>query len=279
MQEILSGNLINIFVTIMLSLSMLYVLRLIADYNFNKHISLLGTGEFVYDHIKQNNVALGIRRGSMYLGLMIGAMGTLNSEILIQIKDQFLLLMFIGLAFFISDKILFKNVSNTLEIIKGNVSVAIGEAGLFIATGIIAYASFSGEGPWYSSIVFFILGQIVLILATQMYELMYKNIKTNIEQGSIASAIMLSSLLISFSLILKSSIIGDFSSWEADIVSFVKMTILGFILLILFANVIVDKLFLPKLTIAEALNKENVAAIILIAGLKIGIAVIINTAI
>lgn len=279
MQEILSGNLIGILVTIVLSLSMLFILKTITDFNFNRHIKLMNTEMFVYDHIKANNVALGIRRGAMYLGLMIGAMGTLNSEFLIQIKDQFLLLIFIGMAFFISDKILFKNVSNTLEIIKGNVAIAIGEAGLFLATGIIAYASFSGEGPWYSSIVFFILGQIVLLLATKAYEFMYPEIKNKIEKGSVASAIMLSSLLISFALILKSSIIGDFTSWETDIISFVKMSILGFVLLVIFANIIIDKLFLPNLTIKEALKKETVAAIILISGLKIGIAVIINTAI
>lgn len=279
MEEILSGNLIGMIVTITLSLSMVYILKIFTDINFNKHVKSNNSNVFVYDHIKNNNVALGIRRGSMYLGLMIGAMGTLNASISSQILDQILLLGFMLVAFVISDTLLFKGISNTEEIIKGNKGIAICEAGLYLATGIIAYASFSGEGPWYSSIVFFILGQSVLLLAAKAYDYIYKDLKENIKKGSIASSIMLSSLLVSFALILKSSIMGDFTSWETDLISFFKMSILGFVLLVLFANVIIDKLFLPDLTIKEALEKEIVAAIILICGLKIGIAIVINTAI
>ncbi len=279
MNEILSGNLIGMITTITLALSMVLILRFVTDFYFNKQVRANRSNVFVYDHIENNNIALGIRRGSMYLGLMIGAMGTLNSAISEQLLDQFLLLCFMFAAFLISNKILFKNVENTQEIIKGNKAIAIGEAGLFLATGIIAYASFSGNGPWYSSIVFFILGQAVLLLAAKAYDYIYKDLKEKIQRRSVASAIMLASLLISFSLILKSSIIGDFTSWESDLISFLKMSIFGFILLVLFANVIIDKLFLPDLTIKEALDKEITAAIILISGLKIGIAIIINTAI
>jgi len=184
-----------------------------------------------------------------------------------------------GSAFIMSDKILFKEVDNTKNIANGNMSLAISEFGLFIGTGIITYASFSGQGPWYSSIVFFVLGQIVFIAITKSYEKMYANIDKKVIEGNISAGIMLGSVMIAFALILKTAIIGDFTSWEEDIESFFVVSIFGFIILIIFANYIIDKLFLPAITIKEAIEADNIAPIILLSSIKIGVALLITFAI
>lgn len=275
METLLSGNLANMIITISLSLAVVYIFKLIADWNFKK----VNDGLCANDAINNGNSAVAIRRAGMYLGLMIGALGTLSSSIQVQIMDQGLLILFMGLVYLISDKVVFSNINNTKEISKGNKSLAIAEAGLFIGTGIIAYASFAGNGIWYSSIVFFALGQVMLLLMTLVYETLYKEIKINVEQGKITSGIMLGSLMIAFSLILKSAIIGDFVSWEQDLISFFNMSVVGLIMLVLFANILIDKVFLPNLTIKESLEKDNIAPIILISSIKIGIALLINMAI
>lgn len=272
--EILTGNLQIMLTTIVLSMIMVYVFKQIADFNL-KRVAQANANEV----INGGNKAIAIRRAGMYLGIMIGALGTMTASIGDQIFNQFLMLGFMGVTFIISDKIVFKDVSNTLDIAKGNVSLALAEAGLFIATGIIAYASFAGEGVWYSSIVFFILGQLLFLTMTKVYEKLYSDIDEKVLAGNQSAGIMLGSLMIAFALILKSAIIGDFVSWEADLQSFFIMSGVGFLLLILLANIIVDKIFLPGITIKEAIENDNVAPIILISAMKIGIAVLINSAI
>jgi uncharacterized membrane protein YjfL (UPF0719 family) len=268
--EILSNLLLG-FSNIIIVIVNMFIFKLILDknsaFNINGATSLINS---------KAGIPLSIRRAGIFLSLLIGSLGVVNSNIYMQILDQTLLFIFLFSAIYLSDKILFNKVSNTKEIINGNLSLAISEFGLFVSTGIIAYASFNGEGPWYTSIVFFILGQLTFLLISYIYEKAYKNIKTNILKNKISSGIFLGSIMIAMSFIIKSAIIGDFISWQNDLMSFFIYTISGIILLFLSTNFIIDKVFLPEIRIKEALEKDLVSPVIILASIKIGLAILIN---
>lgn len=77
-------------------------------------------------------------------------------------------------------------------------------------------------------------------------------------------------------MILKSAIIGDFTSWTHDIVSFFAYALFGMVLMFIFANKLIDKVFLPNTVTAEHLKNNNISAIAIVAGVKFAIAIIIS---
>lgn len=224
---------------------------------------------------ENNNMGIAFRRFGMYIGMGIAMYSSVNSY-LIQIMDGFLILIFMMIAVQIGDKITIPGVNNTNELKKGNVAVGIAEAGLFIATGIIAFGSFSGEGPWYSSIVFFLLSQIVLIIMARVFELIHGDVVPAIKEGNTAAGLLLGGSMIAYALILKTAVAGNFISWEVDLISFGISVISGFILILLFANKVIDRLFLPGTTIKKEIEDRNVSAILVVVAMKFVVAFIIS---
>jgi uncharacterized membrane protein YjfL (UPF0719 family) len=244
----------------------LYIVNLIANkrvhFNVTEHIEV------------KNNFALALRRAGLYIGISIGLLAVIGESYDVIVFDTLLIIGFFFLSLILIDKILLSNINNDEEIEKGNISVGITEFGLFIATGIITYASFNGEGPWYSSIVYFILGQIILFGI--FYLVSHKD---EIAKNNKASSIYAASILIAYSLILKAAIMGPFISWYTDLTAFAISAVSGVIMLLLLANKVIDKLFLPTSSIKKEIEEENYAALTLIGSLKIAIAIIVSSSV
>jgi len=90
------------------------------------------------------------------------------------LMESVLLLIFMQIGLIVANKIIFSKLKNDISIKNRNISVGIVEFGLFIATGIIAYISFVGDGPFYSSIIYFLLGQILMVLIYYIYSMNIK---------------------------------------------------------------------------------------------------------
>lgn len=245
-------------------LATLYIVNLLA----NKRLFFNA-----YAAIEQNNIALSLRRAGMYLGLTIAISAVLGDTIQTMLIDTTAIIVFLFISLYLAQYVLLPKVHNDEEISKNNIAVGLVEFGLFIATGIIAYASFIGNGgPWYGAIVYFVLGQSVLIGITY-----FINYKDEIGSGNIAAGIYEASILIAYSIILKAAIMGPFVSWTKDLTSFGISLILGSIMLMLFANKAIDHLFLPTSSIDEEIHRKNYAALLLVGSLKISVAIAIGT--
>lgn len=228
---------------------------------------------------ENDNLAVALRRLGLYGGVAIAMLFTIGSDVVVQLIDGATIVAFMVIALLISEKIVFPSVDNTLALRDKNVALGFAEGGLFIATGIIAMGSMSGEGPWVSTIVFFALGQVVLLVAVKILEKIHSGLLKDIVAGNTAAGIMLGGLTIAYALILKGAISGPFTGWEYDIGMFFLSTILGGILLFVFANTAIDKLFLPGTSIKKEIQEKNVAAISVVVTLKIAIAFIIGGAV
>jgi uncharacterized membrane protein YjfL (UPF0719 family) len=225
--------------------------------------------------IEKNNISVALRNAGIYIGIAIAMIGVISSPVE-QLIDGFSAMIFVIVASTISDKIIFSKIDNTKEIGEGNISLALAEFGVFVGTGIIALGSFTGTGPYISSIVFFIIGQIVLIGTILLAELFYKNIKNEIINGKVSAGLFLGSMIISMSIILKSALIGDFTGYTQDILSFLEYAIFGYILMFIFANKLIDFIFLPKSKILENIEKDNISALAIVSAIKLSIAFIIS---
>lgn len=258
------------------------------------------TKEFDDDvHIDDGNMAVGLRRAGLYLGIAIALSGALTGSSkgffldLIQLLiDGLIVTGFMFSSRFINDFIMLGNINNDEECVKtfvqpdgrkvvGNTAVGMVEAGMYVATGFILNGSISGSGGTFiqsiiSAVLFFILGQMALLVFGFLYELITPfNVRNEIKNNNPAAGIGLGGILIALGIILMSSISGPFSGWANDLASFGIYTVYGIVMLLIF-KIIVDKLLLPTTNIATEIKEDrNVAALIVVASAINAVAIII----
>lgn len=248
--------------------SFIFIMKIIVDKIVSSH--------YVADkEIITGNIAISLRRSGLYIGTAIALFSTIDSWY-IQIIDGAAIIIFMLLAMFVSEVIIFPKFDNIIALKDNNKSIGFAEAGLFIATGIIAAGSFSGEGPWISSIVFFILGQLILIGAININEYLNKGTITAIQNGNISAGLIVGGLAIAYALILKATIAGPFHGWIQDISSFFVSVFFGGILLLLFSNKIIERLFFSERSIKKDVLDDNYAVISVVVAIKIAIAITIS---
>lgn len=267
------NNMLLMIANIGLVFSTLFLISYLLNYKTKKHLCTFSCEQ-------QDNLSVMISNSGVYLAVLIGSMGTISQSLSEQLLSQLLLISFMFLSFIIIDKIVFKDINNMIEVLKNNLSLAITEFSIFVGTGIIAYASFTGNGPWYSSIAFFILGQILFIGTIYFYNnIIYKNILEHTQSKNISAGLLLGSTVIAIAIIFKSAIIGDFVSWSNDLQSTLIGITIGFTLYVLIADYLIDLVFLPKMKINELIEKDLIPLAIKISALRIGAAFLINATI
>lgn len=270
-------NIINMFVFSTVAFGFMYLGKFLMDM----------TVKSVYnpdlEMEKENNLAVSIRRAGFYLGIAIAMVATMNGKttllenILSQVMNGGMILLFLFTATLINDKVLLAGVDNRQELKKKNVSVGIMEASLYISTALIASGASAGEGTLLSGLVFFILGQILLIAIGRGYELIHKDTFHRIKEGNISSGILIGGVIIAYALILRNAVSGNFVSWEADLTAFAISAIVGLVMLVIFANKAIDNFFIPTSSISQEIAEDNYAIVLKIASIKIAVAVIISS--
>jgi uncharacterized membrane protein YjfL (UPF0719 family) len=268
------------FIFVLISILIIWLAKVLAD---------LRTTEFDDDaHIDDGNLAVGIRRAGLYLGIAIALAGSIGgesqnllSDVLTLSADGVLILLCLFSTRFINDKIMLGHINNDQECMRGNAAVGTVEACMYIATGFVINGSLSGLSnslleSILSTIVFFLLGQFALLVFGYLYELITSyNVRDEIKNNNLAAGIGLGGILIALGIILRASIEGPFTGWVTDIANFGIYALYGIIMLLIF-RVIIDKILLPTTKIAvEITEDKNVAALLVAESAIIAVAIII----
>ncbi len=238
---------------------------------------------------EKSSASVGFRRAGLYLGTAIAMYGAVvgqskgfASDTLSLLTDGVMITVFMIIARAVNDNLIVRGIDNNRAIEKGNATVGIVEAGSYIATGIIAYASVTGEGgPWWSSLAYFVLGQVVLISVMALYE---KNtawsVIDNIRKDNVSAGLMLAGIMISISIVLKGAIAGPFHGWFQDLVGFGISTAAGLVMILIILNKFIDRFFLPGTDIRTEIDRDqNLAAIAIVVSVKIALSFVISAAI
>jgi uncharacterized membrane protein YjfL (UPF0719 family) len=268
------------FVFVIISVLIIGIAKFMADRR---------TVEFDDDaHIDDGNLAVGLRRAGLYLGIAIalsasigGASVSFFSDVITLLADGVLILICLFSCRFINDKIMLGPINNDQECMKGNAAVGVTEACMYIATGFVLNGSLSGTNSnlmesVLSTIVFFILGQLVLLIFGYLYEVITPfNVRDEIKNNNLAAGIGLGGILVALGIILRSSIEGPFTGWGDDIANFGMYALYGIIMLLIF-RAIIAKMLLPttKLSV-EIVEDKNVAALLVAESAIIAVAIII----
>lgn len=243
----------------------------------------------VYDADREiaesGNLAVALRRGGLYLGVAIGMLGALSggggdfvADALEMALEGVTVVAFLFLAQMITDWIVVSGIRNADALRDGNVAVGLVELGISVATGLVAYGSFSGQGGGLvSAIVFFALGQLALIVLAVAYERVTPyHVLDGVRSGNVAAGMMLGGMLLAFGFILKASLAGPFTGWAPDLTAFAASAVMG-VLLLLLLQWPIDRLFLPGTTLRHEIETSpNPAAIVVAVSVKVALAVVIG---
>jgi uncharacterized membrane protein YjfL (UPF0719 family) len=242
--------------------------------------------------VGKNNAAVGIAMAGYYLGLMIAIAGVvLGPESRDFWKDllntgiySIIAIILMNISRVICDNLILYKFDEKKELVEDqNVGTGAVMAGTYLATGFIISTSVSGEisGEWWkgllSCLIFFVIGQIVLILAGLWYRLLvrYDVHKVIEENHNTAVGMSFGGFMFAVGYIASSAMSGESVSWMADIVSFVLYVIVALIFLSI-GYWITDVLFLPKATMNDEVGKQgNIAAAALSVAVNIGIAILL----
>ena len=213
------------------------------------------------------------------LGAVTGASKGFVSDVMLLCVEGCMIMVFMLIARTVNNKFIIRKLDNDRAIYESNTAVGVVEAGSYIATGIIAYASVIGVGgPWWSPAIYFVLGQLSLLVIVALYQVITPyDVVHEVREGNVAAGVMLCAMLIAFGLILKGAIAGPFGGWTTDLTSFSLSVISGLVMIILLFNKMIDTFFLPNTKIRIEIERDkNVAAIIVVGCVKVALAFIIG---
>ncbi len=210
--------------------------------------------------VENDNPAVSLAVTGYYAGLTIclgGCMVGPSSGLMIDIQNLFiygfLSIILLNISSFICDKVILYSFKVKDELIRdrnqGTGAVVFGTS---IASGFVIYGSVSGEGgSIWTALAFYLMGQILLIAATFVYNLITSfNIHEEIEKDNVAAGIAFSGALISMGVIVGLAAEGDFLSWQQNISNFVLYALAGLFALP-FIRFLTDWLLLPGVKLSD----------------------------
>ncbi len=228
----------------------------------------------------RDNQAVAISMVGYYFGILLAFGGAISGEsqglradvmtIAIYGLSSIILML---LASFMCEKVLLPTFNNTKEVVEDrNLGVGFVEAGVYIANGLIILRVSQGNVQASSStantlsavgysilvlIVFWLLAQVVLIIAGRLYELMtpYK-IHEEMERDNAAVGLAFGGALIGIGNIVSVAVRGDFTSWTDSLTLFAADATFGFIMLFL-VHKLTDILLAPNVKLADEQTQEN----------------------
>ena len=292
LETLLQGAVDTLFVLVILAIA-----KKVRDARYRSAVATAGgdSAAFSSDYQieEQSNLAVALRMAGLSVGFGFGLAGVVSGGVVrfaagmdAVLRDMgelagycVLMLVFLFVAEIIADKVILHNVSNSLELQKNNVAVGLAEFGIFIATGLVAYGSFHGDGGGYvTALAFFGMGQAALIAFAAIYEAATPfQMVQQIKDGNAAAGLMLGGTLITLGIILCFAIAGPFTGWREGIIGFGISTAVGIALLIPF-QLLIDKVFLPNTTLQIEVERDrNVAACAVTVCLQVALAIMIGS--
>lgn len=191
----------------------------------------------------------------------------------------------LNLSIIICDKVILRRFSVYKEIIEDrNEGTGAVEAAVSIASGLIIFGAVSGESAGVehgilTAVVFWAVGQLVLIATSIIYNLTLSyNVSDEIEKDNVAVGVAFAGILIAIANLVRFAVSGDFISWSESFSNIGFDLVIGLLLLPV-VRFLADKVLLPGRKITDELvnqEKPNVGVALIEAFAYIGGSVLIT---
>lgn len=223
--------------------------------------------------VDQDNVAVATTLAGYYLavtlvfaGAYLGPSRGLLTDLTVVGGYTLLGIVLVNIARIINDKFLLHRFCVRTELLENrNLGVGVVLLGNYLAAGLVVAGAVHGEGGGpVTAIVFFLVGQLALVLFTWIYDLITPySLHDELAAGNVAAGIGFSGALIAIGMIVMNAVSGDFVSWMSngtDLAIQISVILIYLPLVRLFF----DKVMLPGADLnREILEDRNIGAGIL----------------
>ncbi len=225
-----------------------------------------------FELVEKDNAALALAIAGYYSGLVLAIGGALVGPGISIIDDLMdlciyglLSIILVNASWYICDKLILFRFKVSEELIRDhNQGTGAVSAGMSIASGFIIFGAVQGKGgSIWTVIVFWAIGQIILILAGLIYNLItpYK-IHDEIKKDNVAAGVSFAGALVAVGVIVGLAAESDFESWATSLPDYLGYAALGLALLPLI-RLLTDKVLLPTVNLTDEIarqEKPNVGA-------------------
>jgi uncharacterized membrane protein YjfL (UPF0719 family) len=238
--------------------------------------------------VEKDNAAFALVLCGYYLGLTFSIGGVIAGPSAGLEEDLIDILVYGPLAIFllnisawINDHFILSEFNIRKEILQDqNCGTGVVEFAVFVATGLNIFGALYGQGgSIYTAMVFWALGQTVLVLIGKYYNLItHYNIHEHIEKDNVAVGIGFAGALLGIGNLLRVASAEHFISWEENLTTFFLYMVMGLILLPV-TRILTDRILLPGRSLADELvnqTKPNQGAAFLEASSYIGASFLIT---
>jgi uncharacterized membrane protein YjfL (UPF0719 family) len=216
--------------------------------------------------VEKDNTALAVAVVGYYFGLVlaiggviVGPSAGLEADLMDILLYGPLAIVLMNMSRVINDKLILHGFSIRDEIIRDqNVGTGVVVCASYIATGLVIYGAVSGVlGGLVTSIVFWILGQLALVLAGRVYNWITPyDIHEQIEKVNVAAGVAFAGALVGIGNIVRHAVEGDFISWAMELQTFGIYVLIGLILLPLI-RMATDKILLPGRKLSDEISNQE----------------------
>ncbi len=232
--------------------------------------------------VDKDNAALALVLCGYYLGLtfsiggvIAGPSAGLENDLIDMLVYGPLAIILLNLSALINDRFILSEFNIKKEILQDqNCGTGVVEFAIFIATGLNIFGALYGlGGSIVTAVVFWFVGQTVLILASKYYNFITQyNIHEQIENDNVAVGIGFAGALIAIGNLLRAASAENFISWQDNLTTFIIFIGIGVILLPAIRT-LTDRILLPGRSLSDELVnqvKPNQGAAFLEASSYIG---------
>jgi uncharacterized membrane protein YjfL (UPF0719 family) len=216
--------------------------------------------------VEKDNAALALALAGYYFGLVLAIGGTLVGPS-VNIIDDLLDLCIYGLlsivllnvSWYICDKLVLYTFKVRDELIRDqNQGTGVVSAGMSIASGFIIFGAVQGEGGnIWTVIVFWAIGQAILLLAGLIYNLITPySIHSEIEKDNVAAGVSFAGALVAIGAVVGLAGESNFESWSENLAGYIGYALLGLILLPII-RLLTDKVLLPGVKLTDEISEQE----------------------
>jgi len=215
---------------------------------------------------QRDNLALSLAVVGYYLGLVFALGGVLSGPSAGWVADLVdisiygvLTLVLLNLSAWLNDKLILFRFDNRKEIIEDrNAGTGAIEAGNHVANGLILNGAISGEGTLWTALVFWVLGQVVLIVAGLVYARFSRyDVHGEVERDNVAVGVAFAGVLVALGNVVRLGVSGDFVSWYVNLSQYGTYVLAGLVLLPIL-RILTDKLLVPGVALDDELVAQEV---------------------
>ena len=221
----------------------------------------------VNEMLFRDNPALGVRYALFTVAVVFALLGIFDrsegdSGAWLFAQHAFLAVLLIYLSRYLNDWLILYHFSNNREVVQEkNVAVALVEGATYMASAyVIAGAFYDWENGFLVALVWFFVGQLLLIVLAALYRVASQAVDAALDEKNLAVGISLGGFLLSGGMVCGAVISGPSQGWRHDIL-IVAVYLTSWLLLMLVAHMVSDRLVLRSSRLGdEVVEQRNIAA-------------------